>query len=123
VGGVATLERAVQETLAYVKERKVFGQPLMQMQNTRFVLAECQTLTAVAKSFVDDCVGRALRHELDNATAAMAKWWVSDTVCKVVDACLQLFGARLYADQRVGRIYGGSNEVMKELIARALDKQ
>ncbi len=133
VGGVATLERAVQETLTYVKERKVFGQPLMQMQNTRFVLAECQTLTAVAKSFVDDCVGRALRHELDNATAAMAKWWVSDTVCKVVDACLQLFGgygymndypiARLYADQRVGRIYGGSNEVMKELIARALDKQ
>ena len=132
VGGVATLERAIDETLAYVKQRKVFGQPLMQMQNTRFVLAECQTLATIAKSFVDDCVGRALRGELDNATAAMAKWWVSDTVCKVVDACLQLFGgygymneypiARLYADQRVGRIYGGSNEVMKELIARAMDK-
>ena len=132
VGGVATLERAIEETLAYVKQRKIFGQPLMQMQNTRFVLAECQTLATVAKSFVDDCVGRALRGELDNATAAMAKWWVSDTVCKVVDACLQLFGgygymneypiARLYTDVRVGRIYGGANEVMKELIARELER-
>jgi acyl-CoA dehydrogenase len=132
VGGIATLQRAIHETLAYVKQRQVFGQPLMQMQNTRFVLAECQTLATVAKCFVDECVGRALRGELDNATSAMAKWWVSDTVGKVVDACLQLFGgygymndypiARLYADQRVGRIYGGSNEVMKELIARAMDK-
>ena len=132
VGGVATLQRAIDETLAYVKQRKVFGQPLMAMQNTRFVLAECQTLATVAGSFVDDCIGRALRGELDGAASAMAKWWVSDTVGKVVDACLQLFGgygymneypiARLYADQRVGRIYGGSNEVMKELIARAMDK-
>ena len=132
VGSVALMRRAIDETLAHVRERQVFGQPLLKQQNTRFVLAECQTLATIAKSFVDDCVGRALRGELDNATAAMAKWWVSDTVCKVVDACLQLFGgygymneypiARLYADQRVGRIYGGSNEVMKELIARALDK-
>ena len=132
VGGIATLQRAVEETLAYVKQRQVFGQPLMAMQNTRFVLAECQTLATIARSFVDECIGRALRGELDNATSAMAKWWVSDTVGKVVDACLQLFGgygymndypiARLYADQRVGRIYGGSNEVMKELIARAMDK-
>ena len=132
VGGVATLQRAVEETVAYVQQRRIFGQTLAQMQNTRFVLAECQTLAAIAKSFVDDCIGRALRGELDNATSAMAKWWVSDTVGKVVDACLQLFGgygymneypiARLYADQRVGRIYGGSNEVMKELVARAVLK-
>ena len=132
VGAAAALERAVDETLAYVKQRKVFGQALMQMQNTRFVLAECQTLAAVARSFVDDCVGRALRGELDNATAAMAKWWVTDAAGRVVDACLQLFGgygymneypiARLFADQRVGRIYGGSNEVMKELIARAMER-
>ena len=132
VGGVATLERAVQETLAYVLERKVYGQPLMAMQNTRFVLAECQTLTTVARCFVDDCVRRALTDELDLATAAMAKWWVTDTVGKVVDACLQLFGGygymneypicRIFADQRVGRIYGGSNEVMKELIARAMER-
>jgi acyl-CoA dehydrogenase len=132
IGGVATLERAIDETLAYVLQRKVFGQPLMAMQNTRFVLAECQTLARVARCFVDDCISKALRDELDNATSAMAKWWVSDTVGRVVDQCLQLFGgygymneypiARLYADQRVGRIYGGSNEVMKELIARDLER-
>ena len=132
VGGVATLQRAVNETLAYVTQRKVFGQPLMALQNTRFKLAECQTLATVARSFVDDCIGRALRDELDLATAAMAKTFVTDAVCKVVDECLQLFGgygymneypiARMYADARVGRIYGGSNEVLKELIARALEK-
>jgi acyl-CoA dehydrogenase len=132
VGGVATLQRAIEETLAYVMQRKIFGQTLMQMQNTRFKLAECQTLATIARCFVDECIGRAMRDELDNATSAMAKWWVSDTVGKVVDECLQLFGgygymneypiARLYADQRVGRIYGGSNEVMKELIARAMEK-
>jgi acyl-CoA dehydrogenase len=132
VGGVSTLERAIQETLDHVRQRKVFGQTLMQMQNTRFKLAECATLATVAKCFVDECIGRAIRDELDNTTSAMAKWWVSDTVSKVVDECLQLFGgygymneypiARLYADQRVGRIYGGSNEVMKELIARSLDR-
>ena len=132
VGGVATLQRAVDETLAYVTQRKVFGQPLMALQNTRFKLAECQTLATVARSFVDDCIGRALRDELDLATAAMAKTFVTDAVCKVVDECLQLFGgygymneypiARMYADARVGRIYGGSNEVLKELIARALEK-
>ena len=132
VGGVATLQRAIEETLAYVMQRKIFGQTLMQMQNTRFKLAECQTLATIARCFVDECIGRAIRDELDNATSAMAKWWVSDTVGKVVDECLQLFGgygymneypiARLYADQRVGRIYGGSNEVMKELIARAMEK-
>jgi acyl-CoA dehydrogenase len=132
VGGVATLQRAIEETLAYVMQRKIFGQTLMQMQNTRFKLAECQTLATIARCFVDECIGRAMRDELDNATSAMAKWWVSDTVGKVVDECLQLFGgygymneypiARLYVDQRVGRIYGGSNEVMKELIARAMEK-
>ena len=132
VGGVATLQRAVDETLAYVQQRKIFGQTLMSMQNTRFKLAECQTLATVAKSFVDDCIGRALRNELDLATAAMAKCWVTDMVSQVVDECLQLFGGygymneypicRMYADARVGRIYGGSNEVMKELIARSMER-
>ena len=131
VGGISTLQRAIGETLAYVMQRKIFGQTLMQMQNTRFKLAECQTLATIARTFVDDCIGKAIREELDNPTSAMAKWWVSETVSKVVDECLQLFGgygymneypiARLYADQRVGRIYGGSNEVMKELIARQMD--
>jgi len=132
VGGVATLERAISETLAYVQQRQVFGAPLMAMQNTRFKMAECQIKATIAKSFVDDLIARSLRGELDLATAAMAKTWVSDAVCQVVDECVQLHGgygymteypiARLYADTRVGRIYGGSNEVMKELIARAMEK-
>ena len=132
VGAVATMQRAVSDTLAYVKERNVFGAPLMALQNTRFKLAECQTQVTVARSFVDDCIARLQRDELDVPTAAMAKWWTTDMCCRVVDECLQLHGgygymneypiARLYADVRVGRIYGGANEVMKEIIARAMDK-
>ncbi|MBI5276508.1 MAG: acyl-CoA dehydrogenase family protein [Burkholderiales bacterium] len=133
VGAVATMQRAIDETLVYVRDRQVFGQPLMAMQNTRFKLAECQTLATVARSFVDDCIARLARGELDVPTAAMAKWWASDTCCRVIDECLQLFGgygymneypiARLYADARVFRIYGGANEVMKEIIARGMEKQ
>ena len=131
VGAVATMQRAVDETLAYVQQRQIFGKPLMAMQNTRFKLAECQTKLTIARSFVDDCIVRSLNDTLDLATAAMAKWWVSEMMGQVVDECVQLHGgygymneypiARLYADARVGRIYGGSNEVMKELIARTMD--
>ena len=131
VGGVATMQRAIDETLAYVQQRQIFGKPLMAMQNTRFKLAECQTKLTIARSFVDECIGRAIAETLDLATAAMAKWWVSEMVGQVVDECVQLHGgygymneypiARLYVDNRVGRIYGGSNEVMKELIARTMD--
>jgi acyl-CoA dehydrogenase len=126
------MRRAVDETLAYVRERNVFGAPLMALQNTRFKLAECETQVRVAQAFVDDCIARLQRGELDVPTAAMAKWWTTDACCRVVDECLQLHGgygfmneypiARLYADVRVGRIYGGANEVMKEIIARSLDK-
>jgi acyl-CoA dehydrogenase len=133
VGAVATMRRAIDETLAYVRERNVFGQPLMSMQNTRFKLAECETQARVAQAFVDDCIARLMRGELDVPTAAMAKWWTTDTCCRIVDECLQLHGgygfmneypiARLYADVRVGRIYGGANEVMKEIVARALEKR
>ncbi len=132
VGGAVTLQRAVDETVAYVMQRKVFGAPLMAMQNTRFKLAECQSQATIAKVFVDDCIGRAIRDELDLTTAAIAKSWVTEAVGRVVDECLQLHGgygymneypiARMYADARVGRIYGGSNEVMKELIARSLER-
>lgn len=132
VGAVATMQRAIDETLAYVRERQVFGAPLLAMQNTRFKLAECQTQATVARSFVDDCIARLGRGELDVPTAAMAKWWTTDTCCRIVDECLQLHGgygymneypiARLYADVRVGRIYGGANEVMKEIIARSLER-
>ena len=132
VGAVATMHRAIAETTAYVRQREVFGKSLMTLQNTRFKLAECQTQATVARSFVDDCIGRLLRGELDVPTAAMAKWWTTNTNCRIVDECLQLFGgygymteypiSRLYADVRVGKIYGGANEVMKEIIARSMDR-
>jgi acyl-CoA dehydrogenase len=132
VGAVASMQRAVDETLAYVRDRQVFGQPLLAMQNTRFKLAECQTQVNLGRAFVDDCMAKLLAGELDVPTAAMAKWWTSDACVKVVDECLQLFGgygymneypiARLYADVRVFRIYGGANEVMKEIIARGMEK-
>ncbi|OGB03554.1 MAG: acyl-CoA dehydrogenase [Burkholderiales bacterium RIFCSPHIGHO2_12_FULL_69_20] len=130
-GGVATMQRAIAETVDYVKQRSIFGQSLMSMQNTRFKLAECQMKASIAESFVNDLINRSLAGTLDGPTSAMAKCWVSDSVCQVVDECVQLHGgygymmeypiARLYADTRVGRIYGGSNEVMKELIARAME--
>jgi acyl-CoA dehydrogenase len=132
VGAVASMRRAVDETRAYVRDRQVFGAPLMALQNTRFKLAECETQVRVAQAFVDDCIARLQNGELDVPTAAMAKWWTTDACCRVVDECLQLHGgygfmneypiARLYADVRVGRIYGGANEVMKEIIARSMDK-
>jgi acyl-CoA dehydrogenase len=131
VGCVGTMQRAIDETLAYVQQRQIFGKPLMAMQNTRFKMAECQTKLTIARSFVDDCISRSLNDTLDLATAAMAKWWVSEVMGQVVDDCVQMHGgygymneypiARLYTDARVGRIYGGSNEVMKELIARTMD--
>ncbi|WP_137814976.1 acyl-CoA dehydrogenase family protein [Gandjariella thermophila] len=130
VSSIAALERAVEVTVDYVKQRKAFGRELLGFQNTRFVLAECATEAAVTRSFVDDCVQRHLTGELDAATAAMAKWWSTDRLCRVVDECVQLFGgygymteypiARAWTDARVQRIYGGTNEIMKELIARSL---
>ena len=130
VNAVAQTEKAVRLTLEYTKQRKVFGKPLYEQQNTRFVLAECATLAKAARLFVDHCIGAHARGELDNATAAMAKWWLSDVQCKVLDECVQLFGgygymeeypiARMYADARVQKVYGGANEVMKEIIARVL---
>jgi acyl-CoA dehydrogenase len=94
------------------------------------VLAECATLAKAARLFVDHCITRHAQGRLDNSTAAMAKWWLSDVQCKVLDECVQLFGgygymeeypiARMYADSRVQKIYGGANEIMKEIIAREL---
>jgi acyl-CoA dehydrogenase len=130
VNAVAQTEKAVRLTLAYTKERKVFGKPLYEQQNTRFVLAECATLAKAARLFVDHCIAAHARGELDNATAAMAKWWLSDVQCKVLDDCVQLFGgygymeeypiARMYADSRVQKVYCGADEIMKEIIARVL---
>jgi acyl-CoA dehydrogenase len=130
IGAVAAMERAVELTVAYTKERTAFGKPLIGHQNTRMVLAECATRTRASRIFLDDCIARHTRGELDVATAAMAKYWLTDGQCEVVDRCLQLFGgygytteypiAQMYADARAQKIYGGTNEIMKELIARAL---
>ena len=130
VGGVAVIERALDDTIAYVKERKAFGQRLIDFQNTQFRLAECKTEATVARVFIDRLIGLHLEGRLDAATASMAKYWVSELENKIVDACLQLFGgygymneypiARMFRDSRVQRIYGGANEIMKVLIARTL---
>ena len=130
VCAVAAIEGALEETLRYVRERKAFGQSIADFQNTRFKLAEVATTARIARSFIDDCIVRQMRGELDTSTASMAKWWTSDMQQRVMDDCLQLFGGygymneylicRMFADARVQRIYGGTNEIMKELIARSL---
>jgi len=130
IQAIAAIEAALEHTLAYVKERKAFGKAILDFQNTRFKLAELKTKARVARVFVDDCTARHLTGELDVATAAMAKYYVTDLQCELIDECLQFFGgygymweypiARLYADARVQKIYGGTNEIMKELIGRTL---
>jgi len=130
LGGVAAMEGAVAETARYVRERKAFGQAIAEFQNTRFRLAEVVTYTRVARTFVDSCIEQLVRGELDTETAAMAKWWVTDMQQKVMDECVQLHGGygymndylvcRMFADSRVQRIYGGTNEIMKELISRSV---
>jgi acyl-CoA dehydrogenase len=130
LGGVAAMEGALEETIKYVNERQIFGQAVSAFQNTKFKLAEAATHTRVARVFVDRCIEQLLKGELDTETAAMAKWWVTDLQQKVIDECQQLFGGygymneyricRMFADSRVQRIYGGTNEVMKELISRSL---
>lgn len=130
LGCVATMHRAVEETAAYARSRVVFGEPLLSLQNTRFKLAECSTKATVARHFVDSCMGMVLEGKLDGETAAMAKWWCTQANCEVVDDCLQIHGgygymteypiARMFVNARVGKIYGGTNEIMKEVIARGI---
>jgi acyl-CoA dehydrogenase len=130
VGGVASAERALAVTLDYVKQRHAFGRPIIKFQNTQFKLAECKTKLTAAKVFVDYCMGQLLKGALDPVTASMAKYWVSELQCEIIDECLQLHGgygymteypiAQMYKDARVQRIYGGTNEIMKLLIARSL---
>jgi acyl-CoA dehydrogenase len=130
IGAIAKTEAAIEWTKDYVHERKAFGKPVAGFQNTRFKLAECATEAQVARVFVDKCTELLLEGNLDAATAAMAKYWVSDLECKVIDECLQLHGgygfmwefpiSRAYVDARVQRIYGGTNEIMKEVISRSI---
>jgi acyl-CoA dehydrogenase len=127
---VAAMERALEETIPYVKQREVFGQHLIEFQNTQFKLAECKTMAVIAKVFCDYCMGLLLDGKLDANMAAMAKYWATEAQGRVVDECVQLFGgygymneypiARLYRDARISRILGGTNEIMKMLIARSL---
>lgn len=129
-GAIGAMEGAVTRTIAYCKQREAFGGPLTQFQNTRFKLAECQTKTTVARAFFDQCVAEHLQGKLSVEKAAMAKYWLTDTQGEVLDDCVQLHGgygfmqeyavAQMWADARVQRIYGGTNEIMKELIARSL---
>ena len=124
------IECALRLTIDYVKERQAFGHKIIDFQNTQFVLAECKTEATVSRVFVDHCIGRLTEGTLDTVTASMAKSWVTDAEGKIVDRCLQLFGgygymdeypiSRLYRDSRVLRIYAGTNEIMKLVIARSL---
>jgi alkylation response protein AidB-like acyl-CoA dehydrogenase len=130
IGAVAAAQAAIDWTVDYVKDRKVFGQTVAAFQNTRYKLAEMQTEVQVARVFVDKCCELVNVDQLDTATASMAKYWCSDLQCKVMDECVQLFGGygymweypitRAYADARVQRIYGGTNEIMKEVISRGM---
>jgi acyl-CoA dehydrogenase len=124
------MERAVDETVAYTKAREAFGHSLFEFQNTAFELAECATIARTCRTFIDHCIESHLRGELDATDAAMAKYWLTDQQCVIVDRCVQLHGgygymreyliARMYEDARVQRIYAGANEVMKDIISRSL---
>jgi acyl-CoA dehydrogenase len=130
VSACVAIERALEFTREYVKERKAFGKRILDFQNTQFRLAERLTEAKIARVFVDDCAMKLLEGKLDASTAAMAKWWTTQKQCEIVDECLQFFGgygymmeypiAKMYIDARIQKIYGGSNEIMKLLIAREL---
>ena len=127
-GAVGAMEGGVERTIRYCNDREAFGGTLMQFQNTRFKLAECLTRTKVARAFLDECIVEHLAGRLSVEKAAMAKYWLTDTQCEVLDDCVQLHGgygfmqeyavAEMWTDARVQRIYGGTNEIMKELISR-----
>ena len=130
VTAVAAAETAVKLATDYAKEREAFGKPILKFQNLRFELAECKTETLAARTLLDHCIGLHLQGQLDPATASMAKYYCTDKQCEIIDRSLQVFGgygfmteypiARLYASARVQKIYGGTNEIMKELISRTL---
>lgn len=130
IAAIATAEGVLQETLNYVKQRKAFGKPIIEFQANRFSLAELKTELQIGRVFVDRCLELVCENKLDSETAAMAKYWATDFMCKLIDQCLQLHGgygymieypvARAFTDARVTRIYGGTNEIMKEIIGRAL---
>jgi acyl-CoA dehydrogenase len=130
ITAVAGMEAAIDLTIEYTKDRTAFGRPIFNFQNTKFKLAEAATEAAVARAYLDQCIERHLKGELDVQGAAMAKLWTTERMNKVIDSCLQLFGgygymteypiARAWADARISRIFGGTSEIMKEIISRTL---
>jgi len=130
VGAIATVERALAITIQYAKERKAFGQTLLEFQNARFKLAQCKTEAHIGRVFIDNCIMRFISGQLDPVTAAMAKYWMTECQCRIVDECVQLHGgygymteypvAQMWMDSRVQRIYAGSNEILEELIGSSL---
>jgi acyl-CoA dehydrogenase len=130
VGAMATIEKALDTTVDYVKQRKAFGQTIWDFQNTQFVLADLKARGTAAKVFLNDCIAKLLRGELDVTTASIAKYWLTELQGEVVDKCLQLHGgwgyineypiAKMFRDSRITRIFGGSNEIMKMIIARSM---
>lgn len=130
VAAVAAIEETLRVTIEYTKQREAFGRPVFTFQNTKFTLAEAATNARIARVFIDDCIAKHLRGELDVPTASMAKWWTTEQQCAIADQCLQFFGgygymqeypiSRMYTDARIQKIYGGTNEIMKEIISRFL---
>ena len=130
MSAVAQMECAVDEAVAYAKERKVFGQRLIDHQNARFKLAECKTTATLGRAYLERSIDLFIEGRFDARDGAMAKWWTTEKCCEVLDECLQIFGgygymkeypiARRWADARLGRIAGGANEIMKDLIGRSL---
>jgi acyl-CoA dehydrogenase len=130
LSAVAAAESAVEITTRYAKERSAFGKPIFELQNTRFKLAECKTETYIARVFVDNCIQLFIDGKLDDATAAMAKYWLTERQFRIIDECVQIHGgygymqefpiARMWADSRAQRIYAGSNEIMREVVGWSL---
>jgi len=130
VAAAGFIDRALALTIEYVRERRAFGQRVLDFQNTRFRLAEAKTEAAVLRVFLERCIVQFMAGELDAPTAAALKWWSTEQQCSIIDDCVQLHGgygyildypiARMWLDSRVSKIYGGSNEIMKEIIGRAL---
>jgi acyl-CoA dehydrogenase len=130
LSALAAIERAIELTTRYVKDRKAFERPLLDFQNTRFKLAECKTAAHIGRVFIDDCIQKFIDGRLNAVIAAMAKYWLTESQCRIVDECLQLHGgygyvqesaiARMWVDGRVQRIYAGSNEIMKEVVGSSL---
>ena len=132
VGAIAGIEAALEEAISYTKERKAFGKAIADFQNTKFKLAEMATEARIGRVFVDDCIERLNAGTLDTETASMAKWWCTEKQFETANKALQLHGgygymmeypiAHYFADSRVQMIYGGTNEIMKEIISRTLNK-